>query len=260
MLRNSLNNLRDEEIGYVKITNQKPVLKIAICEDEKEHMEQLKEILCKVKGSKNIQVETFLSSNVFLNTLKERESLPDIVFMDIEMPEIDGITIGKKLQSISSDSYLIFVTAHPEYAVKGYEARAFRYLLKPFSEEIISKTLFEVSQELSKKKKMILQSDGKEHMIELKDIIYICAEDKYTILYTKQQYYIERISLNSYEKILAPYGFYRVHRKYIVNFSHHRGIENGKVYLTNNVCIPISRRREKEYHKELLQHLEKELI
>ena len=262
MLKENLGKIKNEEIGYakVKVKEEESLLKIAICEYEKEHIEELEKVLGNVKGNKNIQVETFLSSSLFLNTLEKREELPDIIFLDIEMPEIDGITIGKKLQKISSDSYIIFTTAHPEYAVKGYEARAFRYILKPFSEEVISKVLFDVSQELGKNKKLMLQSDGKEHIIPLKDIIYICAEDKYTILYTKQQHYIERISLNSYEKLLSSYGFYRIHRKYIVNFFHHKGIENGRVHLTNNVRISISRRKEKEYHKELLQHLEKELI
>lgn len=90
--------------------------------------------------------------------------------------------------------------------------------------------------------------------------MYISAEDKYTVLYTRKHHYIERISLNEYEKLLASYGFYRTHRKYIMNLQYHKGMGEGKVYLADDSSIPISRRREKGYHKALLQQLEKELI
>ena len=260
MLKENLSNLKDVASGDIHITDAEPVLRIAVCDDEKAHMEELGKILCNIKGKCDIHVESFLSPHNFLNSLREGEALPDIIFLDIEMQELDGITLGKEIHNLSPDSYVIFLTAHPEYAVRGYEARAFRYLLKPSSEEVIANVLLEVNQERCKKKKLLLQCDGKEHVIPLKDIMYIGAEDKYTVLYTRKHRYIERISLNEYEKLLVDYGFYRVHRKYIVNFAYHKGMEKGKVYLPDDISIPICRRREKEYHKALLQYLEKELI
>lgn len=258
MLRNSLNKIECEEVRYIKILDGESTLKVAICDDENHHIQELKKIIHSINNK--TQVQTFLSVTSFLETLKNGEQLPNVIFLDIEMPEMDGITLGKKIQNISTDIFIIFATSHPEYAMKGYEARAFRYILKPFSEEVISKILFDIKEEERKKKKIILQSDGKDIVITLQDILYICAEDKYTVLYTKEHHCIERISLNEYEELLLPYGFYRVHRKYIVNFFYCKRMEKGKVYLTNDVSVPISRRREKEYRKELLRYLEMELI
>lgn len=262
MLKERTSMAENEKTKSAKITDWVPVLKIAICDDEKSTIDSLENLLFHIKGDRNIQVETFLSSPEFFYALEERdeEELPDIVFLDIAMPEMDGIVVGKKIHSISGEIYTVFITAHPEYAVSGYEARAFRYILKPFSEKAISKVLIEITKELSKRKKLMIQGDGKEYMINLRDIIYICAEDKYTIIYTKKQHYIDRMSLNDYEKLLLPYGFYRIHRKYIVNFLHHKGMEKSKVCLTNDISVPISRRREQAYRKELLYSLEKDLI
>ena len=85
MLKENLGKIKNEEIGYakVKVKEEESLLKIAICEDEKEHIEELEKVLGNVKGNKNIQVETFLSSSLFLNTLEKREELPDIIFLDI---------------------------------------------------------------------------------------------------------------------------------------------------------------------------------
>lgn len=245
-----------------QVTDYVSILRVAICDDEKEHVNSLKEVLLRVKGDREVEIETFFSSKDFLQVLKkrERETLPDIVFLDIEMPEIDGILLGKKMQNLYEDIYLVFITAYPEYAVRGYEARAFRYILKPFSEKTISNILLEISKELSKRKKLIVQENGIEYVIPLSEIIYICAEDKYTVIYTRNRYYIDYLSLKYYEKMLLTYGFYRTHRKYIVNLFHHKGMGKGSIYLTGDICIPISRRRENAYHEELLQNLERNLI
>lgn len=262
MLKEKVSMAENKITRSVKIADWVPVIKIAICDDEKSTIDSLENLLHHIKGNRTLQVETFLSSTEFFHALEERdeEELPDMVFLDIAMPEIDGIALGKKIHSISTEIYTVFITAHPEYAVSGYEARAFRYILKPFSEEVISKVLMEIAKDLSRQKKLMIQSDGKECIIRLRDIIYICAEDKYTVIYTKKQHYIDRMSLNDYEKLLLPYGFYRIHRKYIVNLLHHRGMEKNKVCLTNGISIPISRRKEQAYRKELLYSLEKDLI
>ena len=67
----------------------------------------------------------------------ERAFLPDVIFLDIKMPDLDGITFGKKVRELLPDCFLIFTTAYEEYAVKGYEAQAFRYLLKPMELVVI---------------------------------------------------------------------------------------------------------------------------
>lgn len=243
-------------------TDSVSVLRVAICDDEREHVYSLREMLLRIKGDKEIKIEPFFSSENLLQALEKRDRafLPDIIFLDIEMPEIDGILVGKRMRKLYADIYLVFITAYSEYAVRGYEARAFRYILKPFSEVTIADILFEIGRERSKRKKLIIQENGEENIIPLDEIIYICAEDKYTVLYTKSRHHIERLSLNHYEKLLLPYGFYRVHRKYIVNLIHHKGMTKGNIYLTGDICIPVSRRRENAYHEELLRNLERDLI
>lgn len=75
------------------------------------------------------------------------QPMPELIFLDVVMDEKDGIELGKELRKLAPDSYLIFITAHPEYAIKGYEARAFRYILKPLTSEKVQEVLAEVRKE-----------------------------------------------------------------------------------------------------------------
>lgn len=94
----------------------------------------------------------------------------------------------------------------------------------------------------------------------LSEIIYLSSEDKYSILYTQDNHYIDRTSLNDYETLLGVYGFCRIHRKHIVNLSYHKSMGKGKIVLTDDTVLPVSRRREAAYRAALLQHLEEELL
>lgn len=239
-------------------------LNFAICDDDEMQLEELSNIIRQTAPEEMIQIGLFPTADALLADLEQKknlgERLPDVIFTDIKMPGMDGISFGKKIAHFSPDICLIFITAYAEYAVQGYEAKAFRYLLKPILPDDITPLLFEIMQERGKRKKLCLETPEHKWLLPLQDIMYISAEDKYTIVYTQAEHYIDRTSLNDYEQLLKPYGFYRIHRKYIVNPAYHKGIGKGKICLTNNLELPISRRKQSAYYTELLHHLEKELL
>lgn len=237
---------------------------IYICEDMAEHSAKISEI-CNILGKTySLSVELFSSAEVLMNYLQERqkkdEPFPNLILMDIELPKIDGITIGKQIKQMNPDVFLVFVTAHIEYAVKGYEANAFRYLLKPLTLDVMSTLLTDVQAEYRKKKKLIVKTKNGEVVVSLQDLLYISAEDKYTVLYTKTQHFISDYSLKKYEEQLQKMGFFRIHRKYLINMYHHRGIEEGKVVLSKNCKLPISKKRVAEYQKQLFYYLGEDII
>ena len=239
-------------------------LHIFLCEDHPIELEQLQQDIYQVakENQWDISCSSFSTADALLDVLEQgkAENKPDVIFTDIEMPGANGIDLGKKIYSSYPDIYLIFTTCHEEYAILGYETRAYRYLLKPITSQIIKQTLDQIFLERGKNKCLILKKDGNEMVIPLKEIVYINAEDKYTIFHTTETSYFDRVSLQECEEKLEKYGFYRIHRKYLVNMRHHKGLQKGNVIVSGNLKLPISRRKEETYQKQFMELLEQGML
>lgn len=237
---------------------------IYICEDIKEHSEKILETCSLLEKECSLNVTVFQSAKELLESLKhlqqENASFPHLILLDIELPEMDGITLGKQIREMNTDVFLVFVTSYIEYAVKGYEANAFRYLLKPLSYDAMRNLLVDIQREYSKKKKIIVKTRGGELMLPLQEVVYISAEDKYTVLHTKTQHYISDCSLKKHEEQLKEYGFFRIHRKYLINLYHHKKTQDGKIILSQGGSLPISKERMPEYRQKLFHFLREDLI
>lgn len=239
-------------------------LSFTICDDNKEHIEDIKNTIEQLGKGHNIQVSSCNTAVELLEKLAQAKSsdmtLPNFVLVDIELPDIDGIELGKKIKELYPQIVLVFITSYVEYAVKGYEAKADRYLLKPISLKDIEGMVQDFLKEQTKIKRLLLRDKDQEHLIYIKDILYISAEDKCTILYTDNNHFIDYKSLNDYEKLLGDFGFYRIHRKYLINMYHHKSQAKGFVTLGNDTILPLSRRREVQYRENLLKMLERDLL
>lgn len=237
---------------------------IYVCEDQIEHSNQLSEVCAKISKDYPHTLVLFSSAEDMLKSMEQMQEkdgkTPDLVLLDIELGKMDGITLGKKIKQMYPEVFLVFVTAYVEYAVKGYEANAFRYLLKPLDEETMRALFQDIHAENKKKKKIKLKTAEGEMVVNLQDLLYISAEDKYTILYTKSQHYVSDHSLKHYEQQLEGQGFYRIHRKYLVNMYHHRGIIAGKVVLSQDCKLPVSRKRMADYQKQLFLYLGEDIV
>jgi two-component system LytT family response regulator len=176
---------------------------------------------------------------------------PDLIFLDIQMPDINGFQVLKILKKIP---YVIFTTAYDEFALKAFEINAVDYLLKPFDEERLAISLeriFELKKretaiELETKiQKLIttysntnsdqpntiqVQLNKRDVSIRTDDIIYIKSDGNYIQIFTTEKNHLHRITLNNFEKQLDPQQFFRIHRSIIVNKHYIRNIK----YLKNN--------------------------
>lgn len=239
-------------------------LTIYICEDTEEHSARICDICDILAQDYSLSLEIFENAETLLKRLYELEenkiTFPNLILMDIELPKMDGITLGKQIKQMNSEVFLVFVTAYVEYAMKGYEANAFRYLLKPLSIDVMRTLITDIQAEYQKKKQLVVKTKNGEMMVSLKDLLYISAEDKYTVLYTKTQHFISDYSLKKYEEQLNGKGFFRIHRKYLVNMYHHKGIQTRKVVLSQDFKLPISKKRMAEYQKQLFYYLGEDII
>lgn len=211
-------------------------------------------------------LESFNNPNEALEYLKSNTI--DVLFLDVEMPIMDGFMFLEKLQSINFS--IVFTTAYSEYALRAIKKEAHDYLLKPISEadlketieklkkqkyqinnpsEIFERILVEFNDTLSTKR-IAVHTDGCLIFIESQKIIYAQAEGSYTTLVVEDEKDILLSKkLGEVEKMLPEKAFYRVHNSYIVNMNKIKKFykNDGYVILENNKKIPVSRSKRGDF-------------
>lgn len=185
------------------------------------------------------------------------ELKPDILFLDIQMPKLNGLEV---LDLIDENPAVIFATAYDEYAIQAFEVNAIDYLLKPFSKERFNKALDayrngknkgvrstkEAINQVEYQRRIVIKDNHEIVIIPLDELFFIEAYDDYVKIHTAQKKYVKKKTLSSYEKALNPSQFVRVHRSFIINISKLHRIENYeknsyRAILTNGERVPISR-------------------
>lgn len=231
-------------------------MRIAICDDEEKYIKDVATRIYKQLGESDLTMHTFTDGHELLDTADVKPY--DLVFLDIEMPAIDGITLAKELRKKSSSTYIVFLTGHVEYAIEGYEVNALRYLTKPIQEDKLTDVLAYVLKEKQSRKQLVIKTDGEEIRIDAADIIYMEAQNKYVMIYTTKGEYLVRYNLADFEDELKDYGILRVHRSYLVSLSKVRKIGSADCTLAKNYNVPVSRSNIKPLKDALLTYLEKE--
>lgn len=188
------------------------------------------------------------------------EYQPDLIFLDIQMPKINGFEM---LELIDARPSVIFTTAFDEYALKAFETSAIDYLLKPFTQERFDQALnkwrmAEVAlstadaintiphKQPDEKLRIVVKDGGTIHIIPTSTVLYIEAYDDYVKIYTAEKYYLKKKTLTYYEQSLDGKDFLRIHRSYIINVNFLTRIDSYEknsyqATLTNQAKIPISR-------------------
>ena len=236
-------------------------MRIAICDDEEQYRAQLMACLTKLGGALDTDVESFYDGN---ELLREYEKEPfDIVFLDIEMPLMDGITLAKKLRAISEKVYIVFLTGHVEYAIEGYEVNALRYLTKPVQIEKLKEVLQFVKDKSKSHRQLIIKEDGEEILINLEDIIYFEAQNQNVLIHTTRGDHNIRYNIGDFENQLKNDGFFRTHRGFIVSLSKVKRLVKNDVILSGDegeVIVPVSRNSLKALKEALYSFVEGQAI
>lgn len=231
-------------------------MRIAVCDNDKNFLNSMETLLAKIgQGTDNVIV-CYSSGEKLWEDCREQKTFFDVIFMDIEMAGMDGITLGKKLKELDDEMLLIFLTNYLEYAVRGYEAKAFRYLLKPVNEQMLKSIFAEIQQERSRKQVLHIPNGGEELLLPLSKVLYLESREKYTMIYADGQKFLTRNSLIDYELQLKSKGFCRIHRKYLVNLYRVSRWNAHQVEISGQF-LPISRRKEKDFKEQFYGYLEK---
>lgn len=245
-------------------------LKCILVDDEQDSLEVTRIELA--EHCPNVEIAaSFTDAREALNSLAELD--PDLIFLDIEMPQMNGFEFLKQAEGFSGQ--VIFVTAYDSFAIQAIKAAAADYLLKPLSGDELKLAVARATERLRK-------DDLREEVIELIDairskgqangrvtfptsdgfefvdtdsIIYCQGDNNYTHVHRKAatKMLISR-TLKSVEEMLVPFGFVRVHNSYLVNPNHIvRFVRNdgGYLIMSDDARIPISRSRRSDFLKDL---------
>ena len=195
-------------------------MQIAICDDEVFMVQILEEKIKKLLP--DAVIDKYLSGDELIAS----GSKPDILFLDIQMPGMDGMETAKMLRQDIEDMILIFVTAAEEYVFQAFDVGAFHYLVKPFSDEklkeVVTKAVHNIkrSSRLEKDEKYIMvQTAGSHIKIFLRDIVYAEVYNRKVIIHTRStdiEYYGKLQELSD----MAGTDFFRTHRAYLVHFKY----------------------------------------
>jgi len=183
---------------------------------------------------------------------------PDLVFLDVEMPECDGFELLERLGGAPPFA-IVFVTAHHQFALRAFEVGALDYLLKPFDGQRFERVLERVKQRLrvpGETRRFIIRSGNALDVVKFTDIDWVEASDYYTTLHAAGRHHMLRRSLADLADELAPHGFQRIHRSAIVNLERVRSLElraDGEYEVVLQDCqrLRLSRR----YRKTVLDRL-----
>lgn len=231
-------------------------MKIAVCEDEKNIGEKLAEYINGFMKSTyfEVSIDVFLTGKDFLKS----SEYYDLLFLDCELPDINGLTLAKELRERDIETEIIFVTAYDAYVYDSFEVRPFRYLLKPIDENTISKVLASFISACEKERCISIPTSRKNSVVNLNDIVYIESDGKYSIvrLVNNDSYKsIKSISDFNTEIETGCQSFFRTHRRYLVNMKYISEIHGNIIIFANGERAEISRRNVFDFNKRYINYL-----
>lgn len=226
------------------------MLKALVVDDEAPARSELRFLLGEAGG-----VEVVGEAGNAMEALQLIKAIPyDVIFLDIQMPGLTGVQLAETLSAHPRPPAIVFVTAHSEHAVKAFEVKATDYLVKPVELERLKQAIARLTpvaeQAPARVDRILVEKAGKKLLIAVEDILFIMAKDDYSYLHTSGERYLSTMSLASLETKLEPAGFFRIHRRYLVNLSCVKEVVpmyGGTLLLTltdeAGTQIPVSRRR-----------------
>ena len=233
-------------------------IKAVIIEDEELARELIKNYL---KGNDTVEI-VGECENGFDGIKAIAELKPDLIFLDIQMPKLNGFEM---LELVDDPPEIIFITAHNDFAIKAFERNAVDYLLKPYSKDRLLKALDKAIERIrnqvpaagkvktliqapitEKMERVVVKSGTKIKVIPVEKIIYLEAQDDYVMIYTAEGKHLKQATMKYFEDCLDPSDFIRVHRSYMVHVDQVVQLEpysrdNFVLKLKNGVTLRVSR-------------------
>lgn len=216
------------------------MMKIGICDDEQHIHEKVTKLLLLYSEEKQIMIDVvhYYSASQLLDKMQEL----DLLFLDIEMPEMDGVEAAYRLRDWGIDYKIIMLTAKVERFKDAFRIGAFRFVSKPIEKQEFDHAIDDVREHMVGMKTVTVFRDGISYNIVQKDILYIEADRSATLIYTNNSEYRSEYSLAMWMERLDNRMFFQSHRSFVVNMGKIDKIDKNVIRLMNGDLVEVSRR------------------
>jgi DNA-binding LytR/AlgR family response regulator len=226
------------------------MFKIAVCDDEQIFLNSVKDVCVSYLGIENVEVTLFSKGKSLLECKKQF----DLIFLDIEMPDLDGIQVMHQLELYNHNACIVFLTNYDQYVREAYGKNVIDFLDKPLKRETLERILAKVQRVW---RGPLIEFKSKNGiLVELcsRDICYIEARNKYTVVKCCEQSYTVRRTMKEWESILPEMEFGRASRFFFINYQYY-GSMNNVIALEPDKIITVGRKYEKEFHEKLKHYM-----
>ena len=228
--------------------------RIAICDDEQNQIEYITSIVTSWSNHKghSCEIRTFASAEAFLFEYEEDKAY-DILLLDVEMKNMNGIELAKRIRKDNNRAEIIFITSHFEFVGEGYEVDALHYLIKPISVEKFTQVLTKAAEKLSiEPPSVVISCEGETVKLYESDILYVESFLHYIVIHTKDNEYKIKENISVFENKVSDV-FYRIHRSYLVSLKYITRISRTSVNI-GNTELPLSRGKYDNINRAFIEH------
>lgn len=228
--------------------------RFAICDDDAEIVEELKEKILNIYR-REVQVATFQKDSDLISWLEENHHETAGVFLDIELDKGNGIDAAKRIETMSGEVPIVFITGYVKYVQDIFQVRPVALLLKPVEEYRLREALKRCEDVLEEGRKNIVtfQMKGVLHQLNCRDIVYVESDKRILYIYEKNQMYKVYMKLDELEAMQLP-GFLRCHKSYMVNMNYIKYLSAEGVILKTGKKIPVSRSKYQESKEAFMRY------
>ena len=231
-------------------------MRILICDDEVRYINDLQGYIEEYMN--NHGIDYIVDTTTSPNEITDNEAVYDLVFLDIKMPQFDGIDLAYELKERNSKVVIFFITAFNEYQDMAMDLQVFRFFEKPFDAKRLYSSLDKAMEYIDGAYVDVFVYSNKEHKrIIVDDIIYIETKNRKTYLYTKDDEIIVNETIDKWTDKLPTTFFYRVHKSFLVNLHYVTKYSYEDLYLNDTIRIPIAPRKQVDFHKFWFKYLKR---
>ena len=228
--------------------------KIAICDDAETDRNYITDMVNQWAGisGNRVQIHSFASAEHFLFQYEEQKDY-DILLLDIEMGEMDGVTMAKKLRRENETVQIVFITGYSDYIAEGYEVAALHYLMKPVNRDKLFMVLDRAGEKLAKNEKVLsFETGGEMVRVPVYQIRYADVLGNYVTIHAAEELKV-KMTLGELENALDE-RFFRVSRSIVVNLTCISRVTRTDIFLNDGTVLQLPRGRYEALNRAIIEH------
>lgn len=236
------------------------MLRIAVCDDDQAISHSYKDRIKALFESKHVDA-TIFNYTKGSKLIADCKELPfDLIFLDIDMPEMSGFDVAEKINEIIEDPVIIFITNEEQLVYRSLRYSPFRFIRKTYIVAELNEAIVSfLDLHFKRSKTQIFNCvNGELVAINIKDIMYIESNKHKVTVYTQKKDFVTKAKISELEESLKNFGFIRVHIGYLINMKYIYSIEKTEIIFMNQASVPMSRHRTEQVKTEFQKYIRSE--